>query len=203
MKKTLMLAASAVALASVTTAPKPAKASADPLLGQLMLFGGNFCPRGWTNADGQLLSIAQYSALFSIFGTMYGGDGRTTFGMPDLRGRSPIHTGNGPGIGSYNQGAKGGSTNFFMTTLQMPSHNHTGTIKASLAVGDTANPSGNAPAIDASGDKIYHTAAAGQNMQAGILQVDNNGGSQPVNKLSPYQVLRWCVALQGVFPSRN
>ena len=204
MKKFSLFAASAaMAITAVAATPKPAKAQADPLLGQLMLFGGNFCPRGWAKTDGQLLPIAQWSALFSLLGTTYGGDGRTTFGLPDLRGRSPIGEGNGPGLGSYSWGQKGGTVNFTLTTANMPSHNHTGTLRASTAVGDSANPNNKALAVDASGDRIYHTAGATNDMAAGILKIDNNGGNQAVNKRSPFTSMYWCIATQGVYPSRN
>lgn len=199
----LFAASAAMAITAVAATPTPAKAQADPYLGQMMLFGGNFCPRGWANADGQLLPIAQYSALFSLMGTIYGGDGRTTFGLPDLRGRAPLSAGNAPGLGDYRQGVKGGSTSFTLSVSQMPSHNHTGTLQASQATGDSRNPSGKSLAVDSGADRIYHTLGSNVDMQPGILKIDNNGGNQAVNKVSPYLVLKWCVALQGVFPSRN
>ncbi|CAO1654774.1 phage tail protein [Parasphingorhabdus sp. NYA22] len=203
MKRLKLLAASAVAIASTYTVSAPAHAQADPLLGQMMLFGGNFCPRGWGDASGTLLSISQYSALFSLLGTMYGGDGRTTFALPDLRGRAPISMGAGPGLPSYpTQGAKGGSTSFTLTSATMPSHTHVGTMRASNLPGDTANPNDNSLATTA-GENIYHTGAPAVNMDIGTVILGNTGGNIPVNKLSPYLVMRWCVAMQGVFPSRN
>ena len=108
----------------------------EPFIGQLMLFGGNFAPRGWAMCDGQLLPIAQYSALFSILGTTYGGDGRTTFALPDLRGRVPMGFGHGPGLSAHGLGSKGGEENVTLTTSQIPSHSH-------QAMGSNAD--GNAP----------------------------------------------------------
>ncbi len=204
MKKLTLCAASAVALASTTLAPQPVKAQSDPLLAQLMLFGGNFCPRGWAGAEGQLLAISQNQALFSLLGTMYGGDGRTTFGLPDLRGRAPISVGQGAGLPNYpNQGAKGGTVSFTLTTATMPSHSHTGTMRASNQQGNAANPNNNVLAINPGGDQMYHVDNSTNNMAADSLAINNNGGGQSVNKLSPFQVLRWCIATQGIFPSRN
>ena len=203
MKKLTLLAAGAFALASTTLTPPPAKAQSEPLLGQLMLFGGNFCPRGWAEASGSLMAINSNQALFSLFGTMYGGDGRTTFGLPDLRGRAPISLGTGPGLPSYTQGQKGGSTSFTLLAAQMPSHNHSGTVRASTQVGNSANPNNNVLAINPGGDRMYHLDGSTNNMAADSLAIDATGGGQAVNKLSPFQVLRWCVATQGIFPSRN
>jgi len=203
MKKLKILAAGAAAMSMTFAFTTPARAQAEPLLGQMMLFGGNFCPRGWADASGALLPISQNSALFSLLGTMYGGDGRTTFGLPDLRGRAPISLGQGPGLPNFSaQGARGGSTSFTLTVATMPSHNHTGAVRASNLPGDTANPNDNSLATTAS-ERIYHTGAPAVNMDAGTVTINNNGGGQAVNKLSPYLVMRWCVATQGVFPSRN
>jgi|TARA_R110001606_G_scaffold10898_2_gene47026 microcystin-dependent protein len=203
MKRLKLLAASAVAIAATFTVTAPAHAQADPLLGQMMLFGGNFCPRGWGDASGALIAISSNSALFSLLGTMYGGDGRTTFALPDLRGRAPISIGNGPGLPTYPiQGAKGGSTSFTLTNATMPSHNHVGTMRASNLPGDTANPNNNSLATTGS-TTIYHTGAPAVNMDVGTVVIGNTGSNLAVNKLSPYLVMRWCVAMQGVFPSRN
>lgn len=204
MKLKSLLAASALASASMLAAPAPASAQSDPLLGQLMLFGGNFCPRGWSGAEGQLLAISSNSALFSLFGTMYGGDGRTTFGLPDLRGRAPISTGQGPGLPNYVQGSRGGSTQFTLTVNQMPSHTHTGTLAASSADGNSNSPVRNSFAKTTNGTNGYITGnPAINNMHPDVLRINNTGGGQSVNKVSPYLTMRWCVALVGVFPSRN
>ncbi|QFT78499.1 phage tail protein [Erythrobacter sp. THAF29] len=172
-------------------------------IGQVSAFGGNFCPRGWTPANGQLLPIAQYTALFSLYGTIYGGDGRTTFQLPDLRGRRPVSEGTGTGLGSYRLGSRGGATSFTITAAQLPSHNHTGTTRASSALGNSANPRNNVLAVDNDGVKIYHNGGSTNNMAAGSLAINNAGGGQSVNKVSPFQVVQWCVALDGVYPSRS
>ena len=203
MKRFKLLAASAVAVAATFAASAPAHAQAEPLLGQMMLFGGNFCPRGWANASGSLIAINSNQALFSLLGTMYGGDGRTTFALPDLRGRAPISLGQGPGLPAYpSQGQKGGTAEFTLTINTMPSHNHIGTMRAAQALGNSANPNDNSLA-SAAGTPIYHTGAPNVDMDIGTVVVANSGGSFPVNKVSPYLVMRWCVAMQGVFPSRN
>ncbi len=200
--KTLAIAGGCAASALALTPTAKAQAGTE-FVGQVSLFGMNFCPRGWTSADGQLLPIAQHTALFSLYGTTYGGDGRTTFGLPDLRGRRAIGQGNGPGIGNYPLGQKGGSASFTLTLANLPSHNHTGTMRASNQQGNTANPNNNVLAIDKDGVQIYHNAGSTNNMAADSLVINNNGGNQAVDKVSPYQVLRWCVALTGVYPSRN
>ena len=205
MKLFKILAATAALTAGSIGLSAPAHAQAGTqFIGQISLFGANFCPRGWSNADGQLLPISQHTALFSILGTTYGGDGRTTFGLPDLRGRRSVGFGNGPGIGSYYMGQKGGSTGFTLTLGQLPSHNHTGTVAASPTAGDTNQPVRNSFAMAPTGNNIFLDGSpAINNMHAGTIRIVNNGGGQTVNKLSPYQVLRWCVALQGIFPSRS
>lgn len=114
----------------------------EPFIGQIIMFGGNFAPRGWALCDGQLLPISQYSALFSILGTFYGGDGRTTFGLPDLRGRVPMHPGNGAGLTQRQLGQKLGAENNVLTTPNLPSHNH-GVVLAAKEEANTDNPTGN------------------------------------------------------------
>ncbi len=180
-------------------APKPAAAGADPFIGELMLFGGNFCPRGWTNADGQLLAISANSALFSIYGTMYGGDGRTTFGLPDLRGRAPISTGQGPGLANYPQGQRGGAENLTVQTANMPSHNHN--VQATNAIADKNSPESDFLAITSLTQDIYHDGPPNKIMDTAMITP--TGGGQAITKRSPFQVIRWCVALVGTFPSRN
>lgn len=204
MKAIKFLAAAGAAALSMTTFSAPAQAQAEPLLGQMMFFGGNFCPRGWSSAEGQLIAISSNNALFSLFGTMYGGDGRTSFALPDLRGRAPINQGQGPLLPAYRQGDKGGSTEFTILPAQMPSHTHSGTIAASPATGDTNQPVRNSFAAAPAGTNIYLDGdPAVNNMHPEILRIDAAGGGQPVQKVSPFLAARWCVATQGVFPSRS
>lgn len=205
MKFSKLLTVSAIALGTATATAPPAHAQSDPYLGQMMVTGANFCPRGWGEATGSLLPIAQYTALFSLLGTMYGGDGRTTFGLPDLRGRSAISQGQGPGLPNYTQGSKGGSTSFVLSTAQMPSHNHEAEVQTADGNANATDPRTAAFGRVATATEGYVTGVApsGRFMANGTVAIGNTGGSQAVNKVSPYQTLRWCVALQGIFPPRN
>ncbi len=165
----------------------------EPLIGQITLFAGNFAPRGWAFCDGQLLQISQNTALFSILGTAFGGDGRTTFALPDLRGRSPIHPGTGPGLPTYRLGQKGGS--FGIT--QSPAHTHSFAMPASNQPADQDSPQNNVPAsleTDA-----YHTTAD-TTMGAGTT---GSAGPSNVNIMNPYLAIYHIIALVGLFPSRN
>ncbi|NHK26728.1 phage tail protein [Parvularcula flava] len=182
-------------LSSVT----PAAAQLDPFLGQLTLTGYNFCPRGWAPAEGQILPINQYQALFSLYGTTYGGDGRTTFALPDLRGRAPIHYGQGPGLQAYSLGEKGGYTSFTLTIPQMPSHTHT--VNATNQLADKGGPQDRYLGAGMGDDDYYHDGPPTRTMAANMLS--HTGGSQPVYHRGPYLAMQWCVALQGVYPSRN
>ena len=185
-----------------TTAPKNAHAQLDPFIGQLMLFGGNFCPRNWANADGQLLSIADNQALFWIFGTVYGGDGRTTFALPDLRGRAPIHVGTGTGLASVTQGQKLGVENYQLSTQNMPSHNHT--VQASNVASDKGGPGGKLlGAASTPGVEPFVFTQSAPNRTMSNEMITHSGGDQAIPVRGPSVVLRWCVALQGIFPPRN
>ncbi|TNF27412.1 MAG: phage tail protein [Deltaproteobacteria bacterium] len=167
----------------------------EPFIGQIMMFGGNFAPRGWALCDGQLMSIAQNSALFSILGTTYGGDGVTTFGLPDLRGRFPMHPGNGPGLSPRRLGDKTGAESVTLTTEQLPPHSHPIAVEAVLPEVDPATP---AP------DKIvaYNAASGATPVQVPAL-AGNTGGGQSVPTLPPMRCVNFIIALQGIFPSRS
>ena len=169
-----------------------------PFIGEIFMFGGTFAPRNYALCDGQLLPILSFTALFSIFGTTYGGDGRTTFGLPDLRGRAPMHPGQGPGLSSRNLGQKGGQENVTLTANQLPAHTHT--LRANSAAGDTAMPGG--AVLAASGPGSYESLTSPDvNMSATAVQ--NSGGGQPHTNMQPYLAVNFTIALQGLFPSRN
>ena len=168
-------------------------------IGEIRMFGGNFAPRTWALCDGQLLPISQNPALFSILGTTYGGDGRTTFGLPDLRGRVPMHPGNGPGLSSRRLGEKGGSETNTLTVAQMPSHNHT--VNAVKVDGNTNDPSGAYPANTKLLDKEYSTETKDTAMNPAMI--NNTGGNQSINNIQPYNNVNFIICLQGVFPSRS
>ncbi|WP_428036388.1 phage tail protein [Amphritea sp.] len=182
-------------------APNQAAAASDPLLGEIMLVGYNFCPRGWLAAEGQLLSISSNTALFSLYGTMYGGDGRTTFALPDLRGRAPIGAGSGPGLLNQTQGQKGGTESLTVGINNMPSHNHN--IQATNAQANMGGPNNKLLAADSTIDKYVTYDSSMQIKTMASNMVTNTGGSQPISKRSPYLALKWCVATVGVYPSRN
>jgi microcystin-dependent protein len=171
----------------------------EPFLGQLMLVPYNFAPRGWAFCQGQILSIAQNTALFSLLGTTFGGNGQTTFALPDLRGRVPNGAGQGPGLSSYDLGQVGGTETTTLTINQMPMHGHPFTAPAS---NDDSNldtlPQGKVPAT--SSTPLY---SANINTQMGAGNTGLAGGSQPFSLLSPYLTLNYCIALEGIFPSRN
>ncbi len=178
----------------------------EPFLGEIRLFGFNFAPRGWAHCDGQLLPIAQNSALFSLLGTIYGGDGRTTFALPDLRGRVPMHMGTGPGLSSHPIGQKSGNESVTLTETQIPSHSHTanGTVQAVSGDGNNKGPAGNVPA-SLSRENAYSSDTPDTAMAAdGVnVTVNNTGGGQAHTNMQPYQVVNFCIALTGIYPSRN
>ncbi|MFK7926128.1 MAG: phage tail protein [Bacteroidia bacterium] len=178
----------------------------EPLIGQIIMFAGNFAPRGWALCDGQLLAISENSALFSILGTTYGGDGRTTFGLPDLRGRIAMHAGSGPGRTPRSLGSAGGSETNTMTVNQLPSHNHA--AKASVkqkASSDKANSQSPEGAYPAYADKLSYSDTPSDTMGESEvkIQLDNTGGNQPINNIQPFQCVNYIIALQGVYPSRS
>lgn len=170
--------------------------SSEPYLGSLLLVPYNFAPRGFAYCSGQLLSIAQNAALFSLLGTTYGGDGRVTFALPDLRGRVPLHLGQGPGLSNYVQGEVGGVEVVTLLQTQLPQHQHT--LAASGRQGTTSDPAGNLVAASAS---PRYAAPADAQLRPDALSIV--GGSQPHENRAPTLVLAWVIALQGIFPSRN
>lgn len=176
----------------------------EPFIAQITLFGGDFAPRGWALCQGQLLAIAQNTALFSIVGTYYGGDGQVTFALPDLRGRVPIQPGQGPGLSNYVIGETAGVEHQTLLITNLPMHNHL--LMASVQNGDSAAPEGNYPAVlnDAAGTgadpRGYHgTPSTSMNPMA----VGVTGGSQPFSIMQPFLALNFIIAMTGVFPSRN
>lgn len=161
----------------------------EPFIGQIMAVGFSFPPRGWALCEGQLLGIPQHQALFSLLGTTYGGDGRTTFGLPDLRGRCIIGTGTGPGLPTHRWGERGGVDQQTLSVNQLPSHNHQivpGQVSMGTAMAGTENGTVSV-AVPSGGD----------------LSTYNTGGQQAIYTQSPYLSINYVIALQGIFPSRN
>ena len=173
----------------------------EPFIGMIVMFGGNFAPRNWALCDGQLLSINANTALFSILGTTFGGDGRTTFGLPELRGRVATHAGTGPGLPNMRLGQKGGSDTVTLNVTQMPSHNHTGVVRAHDDDGNSPAAAGNVLAN--APNNVYSTAAADENMAGNSVNIANNGGGQAHNNMQPYQAVNYIIALVGIYPSRS
>ena len=167
-----------------------------PFLGQLSLFSFGFPPRGWAMCQGQLLPINQYQALFSLLGTTYGGDGRTTFGLPNLQGRTPVSTGNGIVLGE-----KGGEEQHTLTVAEVPTHNHP--INGSTAIANAFPPAGDLLAQTATGVNIYKQSPTKIDSPLDGRTIAPFGGSLPHENRSPYLVMNWCIALTGIFPSQN
>ncbi|HWA92248.1 MAG TPA: tail fiber protein [Rhizomicrobium sp.] len=174
-----------------------APAHSDYYLGQSILVGFNFCPQGFADANGQLLSIVQNQALFSLYGITYGGDGKTTFALPDLRGRVPIHQGDGKGLPSAKQGDSFGTDETTLTVAQMPPHSHD--LQASQLDSNTGDPTGNL--LTNGNIKIYDTTKP-PSVPMAKETVGPVGGFKPFDQHQPTLVIRYCIALQGVMPPK-
>lgn len=170
----------------------------EPYIGTIRYFAFNFAPRGWAHCDGQLLAVNQNDALFSLFGTIYGGDGRTTFGLPDMRGRVPVHQGTGPGLTDRRLGQKGGAE---QVTLNANQIGHTHSLMASTGAGNQSSPSNNTLAQD-SGDTTYLNQAPSVSMHADSITTVAGGGGAHEN-MPPFLGVYCNVALVGVYPSRH
>lgn len=169
----------------------------EPFVAEIRIFAGNFAPRGWAACNGQLLPIAQNTALFSLVGTIYGGDGRTVFGLPNLQGRAPMHPGRGPGLTFRRIGESGGTETVTLSEAQMPAHSHS--VSAGLEA-QSSTPDGNYLGQPES-VMIYHTPVTPDATLAGTQSA--TGGSQAHNNMQPYLVLNFIIALVGLFPSRS
>jgi microcystin-dependent protein len=172
----------------------------EPFVGEIRMFAGNFAPRSWAFCDGQLLAVSQNDALFSLFGTIYGGDGRTTFGLPDLRGRVPIHHGQGPGLSNRRLGTKSGNEKETLIANEVAPHTHT--LTAGTTAASDTNPAGNITGTS-TGTSLYGpdgtAPAEGMNSQA----VKDTGGNRSHSNIMPFLCIHFIVALLGVYPSRT
>ncbi|MFD0860867.1 phage tail protein [Sungkyunkwania multivorans] len=189
----------------------------EPFIAQIQLFAGNFAPRGWAFCNGQLMPITQNTALFSLLGTTYGGDGRTNFALPNLQSRAAIHAGHGPGLASRALGSRGGAERNVLNVLQLPSHMHAGAeltsttnvvIGANEDDGDSNEPAGKVLGIAASGT-FYNSSATNQQL-AGVTATTNvagntaaTGGNEPIDNLPPFLALNYIIALEGIYPARS
>ena len=170
----------------------------EPFVGEIRMFAGNFAPRGWALCDGQLLAISQNDALFSLLGTIYGGDGRTTFALPDMRGRVPIHTGHGPGLSNRRLGAKTGTEFITLTANHLPSHSHA--VMASSDIGNAPNPEDNTLAAATSIDPYISNETPSTALNANA--VASVGGNRRHTNLMPFLCVNFIIALFGIYPSR-
>ncbi|NQX78659.1 tail fiber protein [Gilvibacter sp.] len=183
----------------------------DPFIGQIIMFAGNFAPRGWALCEGQLLPISSHTALFSILGTTYGGDGRTTFKLPDLRGRAPIGNGQGPGLSPRQLGQLSGSESTVLQVANLPAHNHAASLKVSSA--DATQSAATADSSIATPGSLsgrtftatqgFNAAAPDVTLNTGSVETNLTGNGAPANNMQPYQVVNYIIALQGVYPSRS
>lgn len=194
MKKIIYLVSAAILCGSTFV-----KAQSQPFLGQIAFVPYNFAPKGWAPCNGQLLPIMQNTALFSLLGTTYGGNGQTTFALPDMRGRAIVHEGQGAGLTTRTLGEQGGTENVTLTINQIPAHTHQ--VTAVTAEGNNASPTGNIPANTKSLDKEYSSATADTTM--GATMIAPTGGNQPHPNMSPFLTLKCIIALEGIFPSQN
>jgi microcystin-dependent protein len=188
---------------------------ATPYLSEIKLFAFNFPPKGWALCQGQLLPINQNQALFALLGTTYGGNGQTTFALPDLRGRAGMSMGQAGGLQNYPLGQQAGSETVTLTSVQLPAHTHvinasqvTATLPCRNGVANQRGPSGNVPAIEASGVTATYSSAppdasGGAAAIVPTLSAANVGGGQPHSNMQPYTALNYCIALQGIFPSQS
>lgn len=199
-KRSVRSALAGMGLVAVAVSlPTAAFAASDPYVGEVIIVPYTFCPSGFVEANGSLRSISQETVLFALYGTTFGGDGVSTFQLPDLRGRVPINAGTGPGLSSYVLGQTGGAQSFTLTINNLPTHTHS--VNATNSFSDKPGPGGKFLGADNTGFNKYHDGPANKTMDTGMLAAA--GGSQPVGKLDPFLAVRFCVAPEGVFPPRD
>jgi microcystin-dependent protein len=172
---------------------------ADPFVAEIRIFPFNFAPTGWAWCDGQLMPLSQNTALFSLLGTTYGGNGTSNFALPDLQGSAPMHPGQGPGLSLHDLGEMGGSETVTLLASEMPAHNHALAANV-IDLADTNVPSPNASFAQSASGTLYQTTS---NTQLNPQALAPSGGDQPHNNMMPYLTLNFCIALQGVFPPRG
>ncbi len=179
----------------------------EPYLGNVTVFAGNFAPRAWMFCQGQLLSIAQYDALFALIGTTYGGDGQVTFALPDFRSRIGVHAGQGSGLSNYTLGQMAGTENTTLLSIQMPLHTHgieSFAVKQSASTATTGGTDDPLNAYPAAGAMIYYNSS--DNTMASYSSIGTTpiaGSNQPVSIVQPYLAMNFIIAVEGIFPSRN
>ncbi|MGH9459368.1 MAG: phage tail protein [Thermoanaerobaculia bacterium] len=174
---------------------------ADPFVAEIRIFPFNFAPKGWATCDGQLMPISQNTALFSLLGTNYGGDGKSTFALPNLQGSAPLSSGQGPGLTNRDIGETGGTPSVALLEAEMPSHSHS--LVASNDSAQTNDPTGNLASRPFGRGNVLYAVASTPVAPLNQRAVGPNGGSQPHNNMQPFLTLNYCIALQGVFPARQ
>jgi microcystin-dependent protein len=175
---------------------------ADPFVAEIRIFGFNFAPTGWAQCNGQLLPISQNTALFSLVGTFYGGNGTSNFALPNIQGMGTISSGQGPGLTNRVQGETAGEINVTLLTSQLPAHAHTTLAKSTGTIADPGNSVFGEPANARPAPNFYATTQ-GTAVNMNALALTPVGGSQPHNNMMPYTVMNYCIAMQGVFPPRS
>jgi microcystin-dependent protein len=171
---------------------------ADPFVAEIRMFGFNFAPRGWATCDGQIMPLSQNTALFALLGTTYGGDGKSTFALPDLQARAPMHPGQGPGLSGHMLGESGGSESVTLDQSQIPAHTHS--LQGRAQFGNAPDPTGRVLARPYGGGNLYSESPSPTQMSNQALAP--SGSSLPHNNMQPYLTMNFCIALQGIFPSR-
>ena len=174
---------------------------ADPFVAEIRVFGFNFAPTGWAQCNGQLLPISQNTALFSLLGTFYGGDGKSTFALPNLQGSAALHQGQGPGLSEYFLGEQTGAQTVTLLQSEMPVHTHT--MQARDNAGDLQAPSPNRALAQSSGGTIYQSTTNANLTNMAFQATSISGGGLPHNNWQPVLVLNYCIAMQGIFPPRG
>lgn len=203
LSKTTAISMLALSL-SLTTAPNNAQAESNPYIGEIVPMGiYGFCPRGYAATNGDLLAISQFSALFSLLGTMYGGDGRTTFGLPDLESRIPVGQGSGPGLSHVSIGQRIGNESTTLTEANLASHNHR--VNGNNADGNKAGPGGKVLAAappDGTGDETIYSVQSSTVLMSESM-IGSTGSNISFSHLDPTSVIRYCIAIEGIYPSRS
>jgi microcystin-dependent protein len=175
----------------------------EPFIGQIEFFGFNFAPIGWMQCNGQLLSINEYNALFALIGTTYGGDGNSTFALPDLRGKVAVNQGQGPGLSLYTVGQVGGVETVTLTPNQLPAHSHAALLRANAEDANSGEANGKTLALAAANIYNANPPENSEALNANSVTVAPTGGSQPHDNMQPYVVGNYCIAVEGIFPPRS
>ncbi len=176
----------------------------EPFIAEIRIFAGNFAPRGWAFCNGQLMPVSQNTALFSLIGTTYGGDGKTTMALPNMQGRAPMHPGRGPGLSDRRLGERGGVETVTLSEAQMPNHPHT--LRVYCRTGDLAAPGGKGnprSLARAPSGSPYQTSSTSSLVPMDNRALDSNGGGQPHINMHPFLAMNFIIALVGVYPSRS